>query len=282
MSVVTSPSRPIEVAGAAEIGFVQLDGTTRLKHLYQTDPLRVLFPNSPAGDLPMAVITSTAGGLVGGDRLDIRFHVGPQAQAMTTVQAAEKVYRSSGPDSRIDVLLQADEGAWLEWLPQETIQFDQARLRRTTRIDRQPGARVLAGEMLVLGRLAGGERYSEGLLHDAWEVRCDGKLAWTDALHLERQITEVINSPAGFNGCHACATLVFAADDAADSLKLARALIPPEGSLRVGATCLDGLLLVRWLGRDPLELRNHYGRFWAKFRQQVAGLPDSLPRLWHV
>src|SRR5206468_891128 len=37
------------VSGVAEIGFAVRDGATRLTHLYQHDPMRVLFPQPEAG-----------------------------------------------------------------------------------------------------------------------------------------------------------------------------------------------------------------------------------------
>lgn len=278
----TSLSRPIKVHGTAEIGFERRRGQSHLKHLYQSDPLRVLFPHSAAQELPVAVVSSTAGGLVGGDQLDIRVSVGSQAGALVTVQAAEKVYRSSGPTSQINVELSAAEGSWLEWLPQETIVFEGARLRRLTKVELASGARLLAGEMLVLGRLAGGERFTHGLLRDAWQVRRNNRLCWADALHLERDIDQVLCSPAGFNNCRCCATAIYAAEDAAEHVSLARELLPAEEGVGVGATCVGGLLLVRWLADQPLTLRNHFGRFWMAFRHRVAGLPEQLPRLWHV
>jgi urease accessory protein len=290
MSVATSQSehraqqaqRLIEVHGVAEIGFVFKAGQTRLQHLYQSDPLRVLFPHHAAGDIPVAVISSTAGGLVGGDRLDIRLAVAEGCRAMATVQAAEKVYRSSGPDSHIAVELQADSGSWLEWLPQETILFEQARLRRMTKVHMAADARLLAGEMMVLGRLAGGEKFSEGLLRDAWEVRVDRRLIWADALLLKEDIPRVLDSPAGFAGQRVCATAIYVGSDATEHLELARELMGTPDDLKVGVTCMDGLLLMRWLGRDPLLLRQHFGAFWAEFRQQVGDLPGKLPRLWQI
>ncbi len=290
MSVVTSPSktvpqqaqRAIDVHGVAEIGFSCKEGQTRLQHLYQSDPLRVLFPQPANADIPVAVISSTAGGLVGGDRLNIQLDVGADCAAMATVQAAEKVYRSSGPDSHIDVELKANSNSWLEWLPQETILFEQARLRRKTRVNMVADARLLAGEMLVLGRLAGGEKFSAGLLRDAWEVRVDERLIWADALLLDQDIACVLDSPAGFDGQRACATAIYVGHDAAEQLETARELMGMPEGLKVGASCLDGLLLMRWLGKDPLLLRQHYGRFWAAFRHAVGGLPEKLPRLWQI
>ena len=39
--------------------------------------------------------------------------------------------------------------------------------------------------MVVLGRAASGERFTSGLVLDAWSVRRAGKLVWTDALRIE-------------------------------------------------------------------------------------------------
>ncbi|HDN26159.1 MAG TPA: hypothetical protein ENG03_03505 [Thioploca sp.] len=55
-----------------------------------------------------------------------------------------------------------------------------------------------------------------------------------------------------------------------------------NNNLYCAATSVGGVLVVRWLARDALLLRNGYGKFLAAFRQHVAGLPPTLPRLWYV
>ncbi len=265
------------------MSFVALAGETRLRHLYQTDPLAIMFPTPPAGEPPAAVIVTTSGGLVGGDRHAVSVSVGPGAAAIAVGQAAEKVYGSSGPDSLIDVALSVAENGWLEWLPQETILFDGARLRRRTCIDLRPGGRLLAGEILVFGRIARGERLSRGLIHDAWEVRREGRLVWAEALHLDGDLTGVLADPACFDGATATATVVYADDEPAARLDLARSLLDEsQAGLRCGATVVNGILVVRWLGRDADRLRQAYGGFWAGFRNAVAGYRAALPRLWYL
>jgi len=275
------------VHGAAEIGFVHKQGETRLDHLYQHDPLRVLFPTPPKGEPPNAVLVTTSGGLVGGDRLDVSVSAGPGTAAMVTAQAAEKVYRSAGPDSQIGVRLSVEKDAWLEWLPQETILFDGARLRRETAIDLAPGARILAGEILVFGRVASGERLSKGLVREAWSVRRDGRLIWADALHLDSgpdgDLMDIFAEPACFDGAAAQATAVYADGDPARHLDRARSLLAEgDDELRSAATVVNGVLVARWLGHDPARLRRAFGDFWTGFRQAAAGLPATLPRLWDV
>ncbi|MHA1112967.1 MAG: urease accessory protein UreD [Alphaproteobacteria bacterium] len=267
--------------GAVEIAFRADDGATRLAHLYQRAPLRALFPQPARGDLPVAMLTNTAGGLVGGDELTIGVHAGAGCAAMACAQAAEKVYRSTGPDCRVEVSLTVEDGAWLEWLPQETILFDGARLRRRTAIDIAADARLLAGEMLVFGRVASGERFNEGLVRDEWEVRRAGRLVWADALHMDGDIESILDSPAGFAGATAAATLIYVGEDAPARLTLAREELAGS-EMRVAASCVGGILLVRWLAADALALRDSYGRLWAALRHRIAGLPARLPVLWHV
>ncbi len=76
------------------------------------------------------MLLTTGGGLVGGDRLDVQVDGAGRARgAWSPPQAAEKVYRSLGrrlPGRRRICAVEA--GGWLEWLPQETILFDGARL----------------------------------------------------------------------------------------------------------------------------------------------------------
>jgi urease accessory protein len=271
--------------GVAEIGFRDDAGETRLKSLFHADPLRVVFPNRARDDIIAGVLVTTSGGLVGGDRIEVSVDVDAAARAQLAGQAAEKIYRSAGTDTEIVVDLTVGDGGWLEWLPQETILFDGARLRRRTYADVAAGAQLLAGEMLVFGRTAMGEAITGGLVRDAWEVRRDGRLVWADALQLDEAIAEDLVDAARFDGARAFASLVYVGDDAGERLALARSLLDDfadVSGLRVGATCLGDVLLVRWLGRESLLLRNAFGDFWAAFRHVVAGLPAALPRLWHV
>ena len=268
--------------GVAEVAF---GGDGRLVHLYQSTPCRVAFPRAEPGDVPLGVFITTSGGLAGGDRLRFRAAVADGSRAVVTTQAAEKIYRSLGADTRIDIAVVAGAGAWMEWLPQETIVFDRARLRRRTDIHLGPGARALAGEMLVLGRSAHGESVASGLVHDAIRVHRGGRLVWADAVHLDGDIAAIVGSSAGFGGSTALATVVYAADDAASLLDGARGLLPDggvhAGGVHAGATIVNGLLVVRLLG-EPFAVRRGFVRWWTAFRAAAGGLPARLPRLWSM
>ena len=68
-----------------------------------------------------------------------------------------------------------EDGASLEWLPQETILFDRCALDRRLEIDLAADARFLGVETLVFGRTAMGERVREGYLRDLIRVRQGGQ-----------------------------------------------------------------------------------------------------------
>lgn len=277
--------------GAAEIRFGQRGGVTRLAHLYQRDPLRVLFPTPDVGDPALAVIVTTSGGLVAGDRLDIAVELATGAAAHVTASAAEKIYRSTGPTTTIKQTLSIGPDAVLEFLPPETILFDGARLRRETTVELAPGSAFLGGDIVIFGRRARGERFVSGFLREVWELRRSGDLVWGDALHLENEVGEdhvgrIIDDPACFDGAAAFATMFLSppAADARSLLETARLVQSSSATrgLRAGATAVSGLVIARWLAADAAVLRRAYADLACHFRSAALGLPNRLPRVWHV
>jgi len=263
--------------GAAEIAFA----AQGLSHLYQSTPCRVLFPMPEPGDLPLAALLTTSGGLTGGDRLRIAVTAGIGARATVTTAAAEKIYRSLGPETGIDIKLTVEPGGWLEFLPQETILFDGARLQRHCTVELAPGANLLAAEMVVFGRTARGERFTRGLLHDARRVRIGGKLVWADALRLEGDIAAQLAAPAGFDGASAFATATYAGGAAAEYLPLARELTE-SSECRAGATLVNGILVARFLNPHAEVVRRSLARYVTSLRSAIAGFPAAMPKLWQI
>ena len=271
--------------GAAEIGFARRDGVTRLAHLYQADPLRVLFPIPEAGDPIEAAIVTTSGGLVGGDRIDVAIRVDRAARAHVTATAAEKIYRSTGATTVVRQSLAVADGAALEFLPPETILFEGARLQRETAVEIGNGGAFLGGDIMVFGRRARGEHFTKGLLRTVWEVRQQGRLVWGDALHLDGDIAGVVDNPACFGGAAGFATLMLApaGNDPQKFVDGARGVqaAAPEG-VRAGVTAVAGLVVARWLAADAALLRRAYADLACHLRCEAMGLPCRLPRIWHV
>jgi len=260
-------------SGESRVMFARRDGQTRLADLYQRDPCRVLFPDPEPGEPPQAVLVTTSGGVTDGDSLTMAIEVGPGAEALVATQAAEKIYRAarSAEHCRMEIAVTVGEGGMLDWLPQETIVFEGARLKRRTVADVAPGGALLACEMVVLGRAASGERFTGGLLLDAWSVRRAGKLAWTDALRVEGE-TPV---GAGFGEANAWATIIGVWDEPQARFETARRLLEDAGPARAGVTLVNGVLVARLLG-EATAVRNAVTRFLRSLRG------CELPRVWRV
>ncbi|MDF2622107.1 MAG: Urease accessory protein UreD [Xanthobacteraceae bacterium] len=241
---------------------------------------RVRFPLSGRrGAALEAVMINTGGGLAGGDRSQTVLHALEAAQFVVTTQAAEKVYRSDGAVSRIDVDLSVAPGAGLDWMPQATIVFDGARIERSISAEVAPQGRLLLVEPVILGRTARGERLSHGLLFDRWRIRRGGRLVYADGLQLDGDIAAVLDRRATLGGWAAFATILLVAPDAESRLEAVRAALglPDElpENLDAGASAWDGMLSIRLLARDgaPLE---------AAIRRVVGALGIAeIPRIWH-
>jgi urease accessory protein len=272
MSTTTRP-RLQRASGECRIVFALRDGATRLADLYQRDPCRVLFPDPEPGEPVQAILVTTSGGVTGGDVLDSAIDVGPGATAVAATQAAEKIYRAARVTEHCDMRigLAAGEGAALDWLPQETIVFEGARLKRRTVAEVAAGGSLLACEMVVLGRAASGERFTGGLLLDSWSVHRAGRLVWTDALRVEGETP----LGAGFGEANALATVIGVWDTPEPHFERARALLKGAQRVRAGVTMVNGIMVARLLG-EATAVRTATTRFLGEFRGR------RLPRVWHI
>jgi urease accessory protein len=246
--------------GPSRLGRLMQSGSAKIRFLHTDDQVRE------------AVLINTAGGLAGGDRFAWSADAGPGAGVRVITQACEKVYRSTGPAAEVQVSLTAGAGAVLEWMPQETILFDGARLERRFEVEATPGARLLAAEAVILGRRAMGETRVEVRLHDRWRVRRDGRLIFADDLSLEGGPDA--RAPAALLcGAGAFASVLLVADDAEARLETLQPLLGPHG----GASAFDGQLFCRFLDNDGLSLRR-------RLTAVISALRDGrrTPRLWTV
>ena len=97
-------SGKIIVDGKVRLLFeVDSTGDTQLKDLYQSDPLRVLFPNTDNNDIIQAALVNISGGLVGGDQISVDIQLGKKTKALIVGQSAEKVYRSLGSEAKVGI-----------------------------------------------------------------------------------------------------------------------------------------------------------------------------------
>jgi urease accessory protein len=256
--------------GRAEL---TLGAGSRTAHLFQSAPLRWLFPQADPGEPRLGALVNVAGGLAGGDRTEVALALGAGAGFTATTPSAEKVYRSLGEATEVKIGVTLSADALCEWLPQESILFDGARLDRRIGVSLDAASRLLAAEMVVLGRAAHGERLRDGAMLDRWRIRRDGRLIWADALRVTDPAAS-IGHRFTLGGAGAVATLLLASPDAAAHRERARELAEGAASL-----VAPGLLVARFLG-EAGAVRVSLARAVALLRAEAFGHPPRTPRLW--
>jgi urease accessory protein len=244
-----------------------------LDRLHQEGCLKARFPRPEDGAWTSAVTLNSSGGVAQGDQLDTRITAGDGTQLTVASQAAERYYRSPGGEpARVRTRLTIGAGAAVEWLPQETILFDDCALDRRLKADLTGDAWFLGVETLVFGRALMGETVRQARLRDTIQLTRDGALLWHDAIRFDGPVQALLDRPAMAAGGRAVSTMLVAGPQAAGSLDDLRAALAP---FEAGASAMDGLLVARIVANDGACAR-------AAIVAGLAALRGArpLPRVW--
>jgi urease accessory protein len=260
------------------LGYARHGAATRLARREHSGPLRVQKAFYPEGDAVChTILVHPPGGIVGGDQLEIDIAADAGAHALLTTPGAAKWYRANGKPARQRVRIAVAQDARLEWLPQETIFYDDTDAHLVQEVDLAGNARYVGCDILCFGRSASGEHFARGRVRQQLQVRQDGRLLWWDQGVLHGG-SNAMRSAHVLDGAHVCATLlaVGRAPDAGLVAQL-RALDPA-----LGVSHLKSLLVVRYLGHDAEQARRLMAQAWQALRPAWMGLPATQPRIWNT
>lgn len=261
------------------LGFANDAGTTRLIERSHFGPLRIqkaLYPEHPS--VCHAIVVHPPGGVVGGDQLTLKVHVGTTAAALIATPGAAKWYRANGYVSSQDIHLNAALAASLEWLPQETIFFNGAQVKLATTVELAADATYLGCEILCFGRTASGEQFDHGSIRQHTTIRRDGKLIWFEQGRIDGG-DAVMHSPLGLAGATVSATLLACGKNlSAAALTSLREALGAE----VGVTQMKSVLVVRYLGTTSEVARRIMLTAWQHLRPAMLQREAITPRIWET
>ena len=236
----------------------------------------------------------TAGGLVGGDRLSITVHLEPGSRALLTSVAAQKVYgtigrsrlRPEGAWALQELAFQLEEGADLEWLPQELVVYAEGLYEQRTRVNLAPGAGWLGAELVRLGRTAAGESLGAGRWRSLLEIRRrdPGGDRWELVDRLELGGSSLVEAH-GLAGEPVFGSLIWAAPRklaGAELVELVEACRGDRSGLEGTMACgsLEQGLVARYRGPSSTAARSWFTRLWARIRAAQGLAAPELPRVW--
>jgi urease accessory protein len=247
------------------------DETSVIRDLRQAGSLKALFPRTATDALDL-VFLNTAGGMTGGDVFEIETSAERGSRLTVTTQAAERIYGAVGPvPARLKTCLDIAQGARLDWLPQETILFDQAALRRTLDVNLAADATFLMVEPLIFGRKTMGEAVRTGYFADDVRVRRDGALVFADAVRLSGDMHTTLQGAATTRGSIAFASVLYVAPDAEVYVKPLQTMLPASGGVSL---IREGVLFARIMAPDSYDLRH----ILCPVMSRLHG--GALPKTW--
>jgi len=275
--------------GSLNLVYSYLQGATKLTHTQVQAPLKIqraFYPEGP--NICHSIVLHTAGGIVGGDRLSQNIHLQPNTHSLITTAAASKIYGRGTrlcalPQARQTIHIQVDSGAYLEWLPQETIVFNEANYRQDLRVELAADATWLGWEITRFGRTARGEKFLQGEWRSHTEVWQQGQPLWIDRQWLPGG-EEIFHSPHNLAGKPVVASLAWIGQTVSpEIIEQARILWScKERQGEAGVTQLISGILCRYRGNSSLEVRNWFMDVWQLLRLSFLGRSVIKPRVWQI
>ena len=238
-----------------------------------TLPLQVLAPLALDGTALVVSMLNPTGAVLGGDRLEIDVHAGPDAHAVLTTPSATKVYRTDGPIAVQDVRLVVAPGAVLEWIPDHTIPFAGAAYRQRLCAHVGAGATLVVVDAFAAGRVARGECWRFRRLESALHLVDDEGWLLHDRFVLEGQ-----HRWAGLGFTEGAAYFATVAVVAGAPVEALTAAVAGAGRSLAGARTGVGRLprrgiLVRCLAETAPALGDALRAVWDAVRRVTLGAP---------
>jgi urease accessory protein len=259
-----------------ELGFRPSGNRTVLAHRRHVGPLVVQRPFYPEGGTCHVYLLHPPGGIVGGDQLELEVDSAAGTHALITTPAATKYYRAGHhPHALLRQNLRVSD-AVLEWLPQETIVFDGAKARTSTRIDLAGHSRFIGWEILCLGRPVVQERFSTGELQQDFLIHHDGRPLLLDRLRLSGD-SPALAARWGLADAQAMGTMLMYPGVGADLAALRAVQVD---DVRFAMTLVGGVLHCRALAAQAESIRQLFTALWLQLRHSLLGHAALAPRIW--
>ena len=298
------------------LGFDALAYKTRLvkrQHCGALQVQRALYPEPTSKNaahqagICHAIILYPPAGIAAGDSLDIDFYLAPNSHTVLTTPGAGKWYGkelnkngAQDPDKENkntatdlnfasqDIKAVVEDGACLEWLPQESIVFNHANMQSRAQFDLANSSRLLTWDIVVFGRQAYDEVFACGQYRNELTIRRNGKLiVYENSDHAAG--SRWFTSPLSMAGQHVVGT--FWAVPAIDTLASDRktkltqtiAILREQiatHSLPVVCTQTEQAICIRYLGADVQVCFAAFSTLRHVLRQQWWQLAEHKPRIW--
>jgi urease accessory protein len=262
------------------------DGRTVVRHTHQ-GPLRVLqslYSEGPS--ICQNVLVHPPAGVVGGDVLNMHVHARTGAHGMVTTPGATRFYRSEGLPAVQRAALFVEEGARLEWLPQEAIYYSGCLAENHLTMEVAPGGELIVWDIAALGLPLTGRPFVAGSVLQHIEVPG----VWLERGRIDAEDQRLLHSSLGLAGHRCMGTVCWVAGNPLNrnrreqALDAARAALGDAAVLEgweAGVTSPEARVLVaRVLAPIVEPAMAALRRVRGAWRESLWSLPANAPRIW--
>jgi len=269
-----------------ELAYEKTPSKTILSHRLHKGPLVIQKPFYPESETCHSYLIHPPGGIVGGDILELDVVLHPESHALITTPAANKFYRSKQEVALLKQTIKIENNAILEWLPQETIFYNQCNADIHTEFDLGEDAHLSYWEINCFGRPAGNDYFKQGLVKQKIEVKRNGVPIYIDRNIIDSEST-ILSAKWGLNNFPVMATMLVTLPMEFNSVSANKINIEAIEALQqqsdkriVSFTLRDDLLLIRYFGYHAREALALYTECWTAIRPQLLNKKCCPPRIW--
>ncbi|WZO96334.1 urease accessory protein UreD [Isosphaeraceae bacterium EP7] len=260
-----------------------------LSHMERKAPLlvqRAIYCDEGLPGIPWVFIITNSGGILQGDRYQIKIEAGPGAIGHVTSQAATKIHEMDANFAAQEQEIILEENSYLEYLPDQIIPFRHSRFLTRTRLNVDPTATLLYSEILMAGRkyYGDGESFEFDLFSSTVRAeRPGGKTLFAEKYVIEPHALSprelgVMGDYDVFGNVILLTPKIHAeAIFAKVRPSFDRSLPWVEGVSRLPN---DAGLIFKVLARESSIARARIREFWSIVRPVVAGSPVPAEFLW--
>ena len=248
---------------------------SKIKHY---GPLRVQRPFYPEKDgCCHLYLLHPPGGVVGGDVLKIDVLGNKKSNSLVTTPGATKIYRSNS-QSKIYQSIKLKNESVLEWMPQETIVFNEAQTKIETQVHITKDSQLFFWDILCLGLPVNNERFSVGDCQQSLKIFRD-----EIPILIENNVfeggAELLSSFWGMQGFYVNAITVMTSDDL-NIVEEIRSLVKSSEDCLFAVTRKQGLMICRYMGNSVDEAKRLFQKAWVVWRKNELGKNVVVPRIW--
>lgn len=265
--------------GRLELTFQQdPEGRSYLAEQYFTYPFHVCraqYMDKALPDLATLYLQSCSGGIFKGDRLTTRIHGRENARAHVTTQSSTIIHRMEEGSAHQAIAIDGEAGALIEYLPDCTILFPEAKLRSSITVTRHPDCDVIIGDSFLAHDPDGGGKSFDWFESELVVRRPDGQIDVIDRFTVTGEQFDV-----GGYSVHGTFALISSRGSSDALLSTFRAQFDDHDDVYAGISSLpnDTGCWIRYLAVDGAAAKIFAAALWKISRETLTGFPPSQRR----